>query len=614
MRNRYLKTLLLFSFIILSCKFLNAQAPAIQWKKTFGSTWTERAYSTQPTKDGGCIVAGYANYNEDDVTGNHGGDDFWVVKLSFAGVLQWQQCYGGSNDDIAYSIQQTTDGGYIVAGSTLSTDGQVTGFHRNQYNPLWEDYWVIKIDSVGTLQWQKTLGGTGFDEAYSVAQTLDGGYIVAGVSNSGDGDFVNGGNIVKLSYSGEIQWHHYQGGNFNYSVQQASDGGYIVAGALLGQFSILKIDSLGYQQWWKFYGGSGTDVANSVKQTRDGGYIVAGYTQSGDGDVTGYHGGSSDAWVIKLDSMGELQWNKALGGSYVDQANSIEQTTDGGYIIAGITNSNDGDASGYHGTAGAYSNTSGVIPDYWVVKISDTGKVQWQKTMGSSYLDYAYDVKQTTDGGYVVVGSTAIQKVNDGDVTGFHLDVSLPNASGYDYWIVKLAPDVVTPVQLISFTAIAKSCNVALLNWKTAQEINNKGFDIEQSADGYYFYKLGFVGSKGFATAQDYNFTCSKLILGQNYFRLKQLDLDGQFSYSPIVAVNNNCSNYAITISPNPAINSVHISGLTNATNNIKLLNAAGMVIANWQNTTQKDFDMSSFPKGIYIFTIGGKNFKITKE
>ncbi|UAY52025.1 T9SS type A sorting domain-containing protein [Ferruginibacter albus] len=608
-----MKNLLLLFFTSLCFDFANSQAPAIQWKKTFGSSWAERAYSTQPTKDGGCIVAGYANYNEDDVTGNHGGDDFWVVKLSFAGVIQWQQCYGGSYDDIAYSIQQTTDGGYIIAGSTLSSDGQVTGFHRNLQNPLWEDYWVVKIDSIGELQWQKTLGGTGFDEAYSVAQTLDGGYIVAGVSNSGDGDFVNGGNIVKLSSTGEIQWHHYQGGNFNYSVQQASDGGYIIAGALLGQFSILKIDSLGYQQWWKFYGGSGPDVANSVKQTRDGGYIVAGYTQSG--DVTGYHGGSSDAWVIKLDSMGELQWNKALGGSYVDQANSIEQTTDGGYIIAGITNSNDGDASGYHGTAGAYSNTSGVIPDYWVVKISDTGKVQWQKTMGSSYLDYAYDVKQTTDGGYVVVGSTVAQKVNDDDVTGFHLNVSLPNASGYDYWIVKLAPDVVTPVQLISFTAIAQSCNVALLNWKTAQEINNKGFDIEQSTDGHTFYKVGFEAAK--ATNNNglvYNFNCNNLIYGQTYFRLKQIDIDGSFEYSSIVSVKNYCTTSFITIFPNPASNSVHITGLINSTNNIKLTNESGATIKNWINTPERDFDISSLAKGIYFITIENKSYKFSKE
>ncbi|MBI3520172.1 MAG: T9SS type A sorting domain-containing protein [Bacteroidetes bacterium] len=504
-----MKHLFLFFLAVIFFGITNAQAPAIQWKKTFGSSYTEIATSTQQTTDGGYIVAGYANWNSGDVTGNNGGSDFWVVKLSAAGAIQWQKCYGGSRDDMAYCIQQTSDGGYIMAGSTVSIDGQVTGLHPSQGNPLWGDYWVVKIDNSGTLQWQKTLGGTGFDIARSITQTADGGYVVLGETNSGDGDFVNGGNIIKLSSTGAIKWNSYQGGVYNYSVKPTSDGGYIVAGTILNQFSVLKLDSLGVHQWWKFYGGSGWDVANSALQTKDGGYIVAGYTQSNDGDVTGFHGGIADAWLLKLDSLGELQWQKTLGGTYDDEANYIKQTTDGGYIIACVSNSNDGDVSGLHGTAGA-SDNGGAVTDYWVVKTNSSGNIQWQKSMGSSYIEKASCIQQTTDGGYIVAGSTVNHVVNDGDVTGFHVETTNPNVSGYDYWVVKLAPQTVTSVKDITRNntitifpnpasnsiyingltnktntiQLINALGIVITNWTNTPA---KEFDISHLSDGIYF-------------------------------------------------------------------------------------------------------------------------------
>jgi hypothetical protein len=499
----------LFFLLLISFSFSKAQTPSIQWEKTFGSTYDEQATCTQQTKDGGFIVAGYANRSSGDVTGNFGGYDFWVVKLSSAGILQWEKSYGGSSDDMAYCIQQTTDGGYVVSGSTVSNDGQVTGLHASPGNPLWGDYWVIKIDSAGALQWQKTLGGSGFDEAHSITQTSDGGYVVLGVTNSGDGDFTNGGNIVKLSSTGVIQWNSYQGGTYNYSVKQTTDGGYIVAGTILSQFSVLKLDSLGGHQWWKFYGGSGFDEANSALQTSDGGYVIAGYTQSSDGDVTGFHGGVADVWVIKVDSSGDLQWQKTLGGSYDDEANSIKQTADGGYVIAGVTNSNDGDVSGFHGVGGASGN-SGSTTDYWTVKINSTGTLEWQKCMGSSYIDKANSIAQTKDGGYIVAGSTVNNVANDGDVTGFHVETTNPNASGFDYWIVKLAPETVTSIKnntnsliinvfpnptsnLIHIEGLQnKTYSMQLLNGLGIMVANwtntsSKDLDISNLQDGIYF-------------------------------------------------------------------------------------------------------------------------------
>jgi hypothetical protein len=407
-----------------------AQAPLIEWQKTLGGSGVDAAYSIQQTADGGYIVAGYSESNDGDVTGNHGGYDYWVVKLDSSGNIQWQKSLGGSDDDFANSIQQTADGGYIVAGRSSSNDGDVTGNHGGN------DYWVVKLDDSGNIQWQKSLGGSDDDFANSIQQTADGGYIVAGESNSNNGD-VTGNHgffdcwVVKLDGNGNIQWQKSLGGSDDdsaLSIQQTTDGGYIVAGNSMStdgdvtdnhgfwDYWVVKLDDSGNIQWQKNLGGTDSDVAYSIQQTADGGYIVAGQSDSNDGDVTGNHG-ILDYWVVKLDGSGNIQWQKSLGGSVFDYAYSIQQTTDGGYIVAGRSSSNDGDITGNHGG-----------DDYWVVKLDGSGNIQWQKSLGGSGVDRAYTIQQTVDGGYIVAGSS---NSSDGDVTGNH--------GGADYWIVKLA-------------------------------------------------------------------------------------------------------------------------------------------------------------------------------
>ncbi len=412
----------------------NAQAPDIEWQKSLGGSNWDQANSIQQTADGGYIVAGYSYSNNGDVTGNHGDVDYWIVKLDNTGNIQWQKSLGGSDGDAAYSIQQTIDGGYIVAGETFSNDGDVTGNH--EVGAL--DYWIVKLDSSGDIDWQKSLGGSEWDIAYSIQQTTDGGYIVAGETLSNDGDVTeNHGEydswIVKLDNSGNIQWQKSLGGSGGdgaYSIQQTTDGGYILAGSSnsndgdvtdnhgSADYWVVKLNSTGDMQWQKSLGGSGGDGAYSIQQTNDGGYIVAGSSNSNDGDVTGNHG-SADYWVVKLDNTGDIQWQKSLGGSGVDIAYSVQQTTNGGYIVAGHSKSNDGDVTGNHGAG-----------DYWIVKLDSNGNILWQKSMGGSSADYARSIQQTTDGGYIVAGFTWS---NDGDVTGNH--------GSHDYWIVKLSPD-----------------------------------------------------------------------------------------------------------------------------------------------------------------------------
>ncbi len=257
-------------------------------QKTFGGSYDDCARSVKQTTDGGYIVAGY--------TRSFGADyDAYILKLNSDGSLAWQETLGGNYVDYAYSIQQTTDGGYIVAGGTTTF-----GFG-------YVDAYVLKLNSDGNLAWQKTYGGSNYDEAYSVEQTTDGGYIIAGHTTS----FGSGVWFLKLNSSGELQWQRMLGGNstvYAYSVQETTDGGYIVAGKeslyKLGNYNydfyIVKLDSNGEVQWQKTYGGNNYDEAYSVELTTDGGYIVAGYTRSfGSPD---YY----DVYILKLDSNGEL--------------------------------------------------------------------------------------------------------------------------------------------------------------------------------------------------------------------------------------------------------------------------------------------------------------------
>jgi uncharacterized repeat protein (TIGR01451 family) len=296
------------------------------------------------------------------LTGNNGGYDYWVVKLDVTGNITWQKSLGGSGSDKAQSIQQTVDGGYIVAGYSNSNDGDLTG-NNGSY-----DYWVVKLDVTGNISWQKSLGGSGTDKAQSIQQTTDGGYIVAGFSNSNDGD-VTGNN-----------------GSYDYWV--------------------VKIDASGNITWQKSLGGTWYDKAYSIQQTTDGGYIVAGESACNDGDVT-VNNGWYDYWLVKLDASGNIIWQKSLGDTDAQYARSIQQTIDGGFIIAR-----------YDSLSQAPWNR-----DFWIVKL-DMSNIQ-----GRIYNDLNENcILETSESGIAGIPVTIspggfIAEVNSNGL--WHLD-SLP--------------------------------------------------------------------------------------------------------------------------------------------------------------------------------------------
>ncbi|MCU4189035.1 T9SS type A sorting domain-containing protein [Flavobacterium sp. HXWNR29] len=365
--------LYLFLFIIgLNTINVFSQAPNIQWQKAFGGTSNEYARSIIQTTDDGYIVSGYTYSNNGDVSGNHGDADYWLVKINSTGTIEWQKTFGGSGEDWARRIRKTTDGGFIVIGRTNSNNGDVTGFHGGSW-----DCWIIKLDSAGNIIWQKTLGGSSVDQGYDIQQTSDNGYIVTCGSNSNDGDITG-------NHGGSDFW-------------------------------VVKLNATGSIIWQKSLGGTGDDLGGSVQQTLDGGYIVGGNSNSTNGDVTGNHG-NDDFWVVKLDSEGNISWQKSLGGSGFDGFQCIKQAIDGGYLVSGYTFSNNGDVTGNHGNY-----------DVWVIKLNSLGNITWQKTLGGTNSDQAKYIQQTIDEGIIIVGNT---KSNNGDVSN--------NQGDWDYWVVKL--------------------------------------------------------------------------------------------------------------------------------------------------------------------------------
>jgi hypothetical protein len=611
------KILLLFLF---NSTLLFAQAPPISWQKCLGGSGADFSKDIKYTTDGGCIVVGDVQSTDGDVIGSHGGYDAWVVKLSSSGNIQWQKPMGGGGADGFRSVEQTTDGGYILLGEAGSFDGDVSGINGAS------DFWLVKLDNAGNMQWQKCLGGSSDDIGYCVHQTTDGGYILSGETASLDGDVTgNHGNpgtkdvwVVKTDGTGNIQWQKNFGttgndvGNF---ISPTSDGGYILAAAgdridgdllcsLHGGYDnwIIKLDGMGNVQWQKCLGGVGSESPNCIRENADGTFIILSFTNFGSGDVVGWHapagGFPNDYWVVKLTSTGNIIWQKCLGGTGSDMPSySIVQTTDGGYIVAGWTSSTNGDVSGLHGGE-----------DYWIVKLDANANIQWQHCYGGTSIDDCLSIQTTSDGGYVMVGTSFS---NDGDVSGNH--------GLYDLWVVRLG-GVVLPVSLVSFIA-EQTPSGTDLKWQTASEQNTDFFSIEKSIDGRSFVSIGKIAASGNSQSlKNYHFRDSTIAKITTYYRLKQVDIDRQSTYSTIVKISKTIPVGGILISPNPAKHFINVnySGKKEMVDVFIYDNTGRLITKNWlKNEPLIRIETGWLHRGMYLISISdgttvqeGKFFK----
>ncbi len=369
------------------------------------------------------------------------------VSISQNPEIQWQQCFGGSENDIAKDII-LTENTYMILGTTKSIDGDIS------YNHGLTDIWLIIIDSLGNIIWEKTIGGSSGENSIRILPVSDTIFYIVGASGSTDGDishnpYPGSSNFwtTKVNITGEIIWDKMMGGTGLEDIRNGlitNDGGVVAIGLTTsndGDIStfygfwdiwIVKVNATGEKEWDFTLGGTLMEEAGAIIQTSDGGYLVAASSDGkggGNFDCDDYHGtpGSyADAWLIKLDSLRNIEWQHCYGGQYHDNAFGLLGLEDG-YVFTGYTESNDGDVSGFHGIPGDPLGS-----DIWVVKIDFSGNIIWQKCLGGSKGEHARNIFQTEDGGFMVIGQT---KSNNGDVVGFH------GVAGYNYdiWMVKLS-------------------------------------------------------------------------------------------------------------------------------------------------------------------------------
>lgn len=362
-----------------------------QWDYRYGGTLGDQLASLQQTRDGGFVLGGtsYSDISGDKTQApwDSGRSDFWLVKLDNTGLKQWDNRYGGFGGDYLRSLSLTSDSGFIIAGDPgTKMTGDITEPGRGG-----ADYWMIKVNSSGIKQWDKILGGNRNDYPSCVIQTNDGGYVVGGYSNSGiSGDKSQPCWDMNTTYPFFDAW-------------------------------IVKIDSLGNKQWDKRYGGIDIDNVSNVKQTKDGGYILVGRSISdSSGDKTQDNwpvgsGDSYDGWIVKIDSLGNKQWDKRFGGSRDDNFGFVSETADGGYILAGGTTSPmDGDKTNAKW-------------GYWLVKIDSEGNKEWDKAFEPG--NDLFNMTTTLDGGFLLSGH--VRFFNSGP------DKSEANLSTTQSWVVK---------------------------------------------------------------------------------------------------------------------------------------------------------------------------------
>jgi len=358
-------------FLSIACS-AQPQAPDTLWTRTFGGDSLDIGFSVLQTSDGGFIVTG------ETFSYGIGNGDVYLIKTDSQGNELWYNTFGGSAEEWGRTIKQTLDGGYIIIGVTES-------FGAGSW-----DVYLIKTDSQGDEQWQRTFGGSDCDEGYDVLQTSDGGYILVGETGSyGAGAYDV--YLIRTDGQGNQQWFRTFGGSDEdegYSIQHTFEDGFIITGWTLSygagdrDIYLIKTDSQGNQQWYNTFGGNGIDEGHCIQQTLDGGFIITAATSS-------YGAGNMDVYLLKIDSQGNQQWSNTFGGVECDGGFDVQHITDDGFIIMGLT----------------WSFGAGDC-DVYLIRTDSQGDELWNETFGGSDFDGGYSVQQTSDGGFIIVGGS----------------------------------------------------------------------------------------------------------------------------------------------------------------------------------------------------------------
>ena len=396
---------------------------------TIGGTKNESAQSVVNTPDGGYAVLGYTQSMDGDISNKTDTSfDYWLLKFDASGQQQWQKVYGGSDDDRGEDLITTNDGGYAILGSSKSNDGDVSN------NSGSNDFWVAKLDASGIIIWEKSFGYVGADSAFSIIQTQDNGFLLSGVLDvsASDGAGNNrmnmerhaGGDywVIKIDAMGELQWSRYFGGTFTdtaYDSVQTQDGNFLIMGSSDSDdvdinnnkgtydFWVVKLNNTGTLLWEKSFGGTEIDEARAITTTSDSNFFIAGDSRSNDIDLS-TNNGAADVWIIKINSDGDLLWEKTFGGSSFDGVKAIYKTQNNEFLVAGNSRSSDGNLTKNNGQN-----------DAWIFKINAQGNVMWQKTIGGNDVDLLMGITELNNGSIVGVGNSNSSDIDISENKGF---------------------------------------------------------------------------------------------------------------------------------------------------------------------------------------------------
>ena len=492
-----------------------AQTPVIRWQKTIGGNYNDSLVSIIPTYDNGFIISGHSNSNiSGSKTENSLGTyDYWIVKLNGQGKIEWNKTLGGAGVDRDPVIIQTGDGGYVVGGTSISN---ISGNKTEDAINGSDDYWVVKIDSKGTVLWDNTIGAVQKEELVSIVEDpIERTLRVAGNSYTNYANFDktinNRGSslwsdywFLKLDGKGKVLSDYlFGGGNEDIltTMRPVKDSGYILGGYSYSQgendktdtfigncdYWIVRIDANGNRKWDKTIGGINSDYETDVQQTIDRGFILGGYSNSPVSfNKTETRKGVLDYWIVKTDSNGVVKWDKTYGGTKGDYLSSIAQTADSGYIMGGTSSSN---------ISSDKSENSKGLEDYWIVKLDSAGKIVWDKTYGGSRVDRLSVIKEISRDEYIIGGTS------NSPVSGDKTDKTVGGKGFNDYWIIRMSTAKnAKPAKQTSSLNNAVAANTLNINKLSMQASPNptKGLvTVTYSASGSKNISLAVYGNNG---------------------------------------------------------------------------------------------------------------------
>ena len=510
----------LIAFFLSVCT-IHAQDPHILWQKTIGGSDSDLLWSLIATNDGGFLASGYStsNISGEKNENSRGESDYWVLKLDENGTIQWQRTLGGNDEEFLSTAIQTSDGGYMLGGVSKS---DISG-DKTENSRGNNDFWVLKLDSSGNIIWQKTIGGSEADVLASLVETDDGGYLLTGDSRS--------------SISGDR------------TVEQSGP---------FGDVWVVKLDSEGTIDWQKAYHVTILHKVAGLAKTNDGGFIISSEIK--------IDNWNDDFWILKLDASGNQIWDKTIEGNNFDWAPKITTTADGDFIVAGISNSDAfGDKS---------ENSINGSFDYWVLKLDETGNIIWENTIGGdSNEGNIYLVSESADGGYLVSG------FSDSNISG---DKTENSNGGSDFWFVKLN-------------------EVGIIEWQNT--IGGAGNELGgrsiSTSDGNYL-------TAGYSSSNISGDKTENSRGGLDYWILK---------HDSTLGVQENTFANVISIYPNPVKNTLHINSQDKTIDQINIYSVTGSRIMHLDlDSISPNVDVSSLASAVYFVQLySGNNVALKK-